>query len=173
MEEFRGWKSCDWESFPRTKRGHDELVRRLKKIIRSEYGLRLVKFDRKEASVAERHGYKSHHYVAHEPDLVIADREGAENRIFVEYVNTLGNDLGNFIRDLRGMLSLSTIVKSYRGFVLAVRDSAFHASWCTNLPRDSPLEIMSLKSLLFALDKKDLAYLVGKSDLRGASGKKG
>lgn len=164
LEEFRGWKSCNWDSFPRTKRGHDALVRQLKKTIRSEYRLRLVKFDRKEASVAERHGRKPHYYVAHKPDLVIADREGTENRIFVEYVNLLGNDLGNFIRDLRGMLALSTVMKSYRGFVLAVRDSVFPGSWSTMLPRDSPLEIMSLKSLLFALDKRDLSYLVGKSN---------
>lgn len=164
MQEFKGWEFCDWESFPKTSSGHGALVRQLKKIVRSKYGLKIVKFDRKEACIAERHGRSPHHYTPHKPDLIITNGENPEDRIFIEYVNTTGRNLQNFVRDLRGMLALSTIIKSSKGFILAIRHSIYQKKcWSTVLPIDSPVEPMSLKSLLFALDKKDLHYLVGQN----------
>ena len=149
LVKFRGWEFRDWESF----KTHAEVVGQLKKIVKSRYQyLKLLKFDKKEACIAQRHGQKPLCYVAHTPDLIIADTEKLKDRIFIAYVNTLGRNRQNFLRDLRGMLALSTVLKSYRGFVLTIRHSIFTESWSTTLPSDSPVEIMSLKSLLFALD---------------------
>lgn len=162
MREFKGWEYCDWENFPKTSSGHDSLVRQLKIIVLSKYGLKIVKFDNKEAHIAIRHERTPHYYSPHKPDLIIADGEKPEDRIFIEYVNTTGKNLQNFVRDLRGMLALSTVVKSSRGFVLAIRHSIFRTCWPTELRIDIPVELMSLKSLLFALDVKNLDYLVGR-----------
>ena len=163
MEKFRGLDFCHWESLET----HAAVVHQLKKIVKSKYQyLKLVKFDKKEACIAERHGRRPLCYVAHTPDLIIADGEKPEDRIFIEYVNTLGRNLQNFLRDLRGMLALSRVVKHYSGFVLVMRDSVYPDGWSAKLPKDSSVEIMALKSLLFALDKKDLNWLTGKEKRR-------
>ncbi|MEM2971167.1 MAG: hypothetical protein QW270_01915 [Candidatus Bathyarchaeia archaeon] len=148
----------DWESFPKNRKGHDALVNQLLELIKSKYHLRCLEFDEKEAAIAERHGQRPRYYVAHKPDLIIADEQRLESRIFIEYVNTPRS----YLRDLRGMLALSTLIKHYKGFVLAIRHSIFPRIWSTALSLEIPVEIMSLKSLLFALDKQDLDYLVGK-----------
>ena len=159
MEKFRGWESCDWESFPENKSGHDALVRHLKEIIESKYHLKLVEFDEEEAQIASWHGGKRRHYiVAHRPDLIITDMpcygDKKEDRVFIEYVNMLGEDDQNYISDLRGMLALSAVVKVSRGYVVAVRHSLFKQIWPNpELNVDSPVEVMSLKSLFHALDK--------------------
>lgn len=158
MGNFRGWEFCNWESFPKNKSGHDAVVRRLKEIVKSKYHLKLGKLDKKEESIAVRHGREPHYYFAHNPDLIINVGEKPEDRISIEYVNTQGE----FIRDLRGMLALSVVVKRHRGFVLAIRHSIYPECWRTTLHISKLVEIMSLKSLLFALDNKDYDYLVGK-----------
>jgi len=164
MREFSGWQFCDWESFPKTTSGHAAVVRKLKDIIESKYCLKLVEFDEKEACIAMRHGNPPLLYVPHIPDLIIADGEKPEDRIFIEYVNTAKGSRQNYIRDLRGMLALSTVIKNSKGFIVAVRHSIYqNKCWSTSLPKDSLVELMSLKSLLFALDKNDLNYLVGKT----------
>ena len=156
LERFRAWRSYDWESFPKDTRGHAALVRQLRKAVRSKYHLKLVKIDRKEARIAERHGRRPHYYVAHNPDLIITDGEKPDDRVFIEYVNTLGGNLQNFLRDLRGMLALSTVVQRGRGFVLAIRHSIYRQCWPTALPKNSPVEIMSLKSMLDLLNHGNL-----------------
>ena len=57
LEKFRGWYSCDWESFPKNQKGHHEIVRRLKTICKSKYNLKIEKFKRAEAWIAVRHSY--------------------------------------------------------------------------------------------------------------------
>jgi hypothetical protein len=100
-----------------------------------------------------------------DPDLIINVGERPEDRIFIEYVNTAGRYLQNFIRDIRGMLALSAVVKRRRAFVLATRHSIYPECWrvVPHAIRGGPVEIMSLKSLLFALDKADYDYLVGRN----------
>lgn len=160
MQRLRGWDSCDWESFSSDKSGHDALVHRLEELVETLYPyLNRLEFVEEEASIAEKHGRKPHYYVAHRPDLIIADSPKPESRIFIEYVNTPSS----YLRDLRGMLALSARVKQTRGFVLALRHSAFPEKQPTKLPAKSPVEIMSLRSLLFALDKHELGYLVGET----------
>ncbi len=163
----RGWNYCDWEAFTKDQRGHGELIRQLKKLVKSKYHLKIVEFNKKEAQIAQRHGLKTHYYTPHEPDLIISDGEDPEDRIFIEYVNTTGKNLQNFLRDLKGMLALSTIIKSYRGFVVVTRDSIYKKFWSTTLQKNIPVEIMSLKSFFFALDQNKsipyrLDYLIGK-----------
>ena len=115
-----------------------------------------MKFDKKEAYIAARYRLKKPiYYVPLVPDLIIADGERLEDRIFIEYVNTPGGNLKNLLRDLRGILALSSVIKNSRGFVLAIRDS-IHRKNTFELPSDSPVEIMSIKSLLYALDTEDL-----------------
>ena len=158
----KGWESYDWESFPENKSGHDALVRHLKEIVESKYRLELVEFDEEEAQIASWHGRKRRYIVAHKPDLIITDMpcygDKREDRVFIEYVNTLGRSRNyisrqNYIRDLRGMLALSATVKVSRGYVVAVRDSVFKLIWPTELKEDSPVEVMSLRSLFFTLDR--------------------
>lgn len=163
LKNFKGWEFCDWEAFPKNQKGHAELIRQLKKIVRKKYSLKILKFDKKEAYIAARYRLKkSIIYVPLVPDLIITDSEKLEDRIFIEYVNTPGGNLKNFLRDLRGMLALSSVIKNSRGFVLAVRDS-FYRNYTFELPSNSPVEIMSIKSLLYALDIKNLDYLVGRT----------
>jgi len=163
LENFKGWDFCDWEAFAKNQKGHAELIRQLKKIVREKYGLKILKFDKKEAYIAARYRLvKPTYYTYHEPDLIITDSERLEDRIFIEYVNTPGKNMKNFLRDLRGMLALSSVIKNSRGFVLAIRESLFR-KYMFELPRDSPVEIMSIKSLLYALDIGDLDYLVGRT----------
>ena len=157
MEGIKGWELCDWESFPKTKIGHDALIKKLKYIIVTKYHLKLVNFNEEEAHIAIRHGRKPHYYTAHKPDLIITKEEKPENRIFIEYVNTNNS----FLRDLRGMITLSTVVKSSRGFVLAIRHSIYKKYSLTGLQKDRPVELMSLKSILHSLDVGDLDWLVG------------
>lgn len=167
LEDIRGWNFCDWESFPRNKKGHDGLIKKLKEMVFSVYRLKLVDWNeelRKEASIAEKHGRRLWYYVAHKPDLVINVGTSKKDRIFIEYVNTLGRGRSNFLRDLRGMLALSIAIKKCRGFVLAIRHSDYAECQPTALPKNSPVEIMSLKSLFFALDKQDYDYLVGRQE---------
>lgn len=163
MENFNGWKSYNWESFGEDKSGHDALVRQLKEVVKTKYHLKLDKFDDAEECIAWRPHEKP--IFPHNPDLIINVGEKLEDRIFIEYVNTSGESLQNFIRDFRGMLALSAVVKRRRGFVLAIRHSIYPECWHV-LPhaiRAGPVEPMSLKSLFFALDHKDYDYLVGRN----------
>lgn len=168
MEKFRGWNSIDWESLPKTRKGHDEIVARLKTIFKSKYNLKIETFNRKcrkEARIAEKHSLrKPHYYVAHVPDILITNGNKPEDRIFIEYVNTEGKNSQNFLKDFRGMLALSRVMNA-QGFVLAIRHSIFKKYAFVNISRSkySKVEIMSLKSLFFALDRGDLDYLVGKN----------
>jgi hypothetical protein len=163
MGNFRGWGSYDWESFD-----HTHVVRLLKKIIETKYNLRTIPFDRKikkEAEIAVKHGLRdSHPYVAHTPDIIIKTGEELEDRIFIEYVNTQGTNDSQFLFDLRGMIALSRLMKA-RGFVVAIRHNISPKYSFTKLPVSSYVVVMSLKSLLFALDKGALGYLCDE-DLR-------
>jgi len=164
LKSSKGWDFCDWEKdFRRNKSGHDTLVRQLKEVIKTKYHLKLGKLDETKESIAWRHGEKP--IFAHNPDLTINVGEKPEDRIFIEYVNTPGESLNNFIRDFRGMLALSAVVKRCRGFVVAVRDSIYPECWyiVQHTIRGGPVEIMSLKSLFFALDREDYDYLVGRN----------
>lgn len=161
MEKFRGWYSCDWESFPKNQKGHHEIVRRLKTLVKSKYNLKIEKLKKDEAWIAERHSMrKPLYYVAHVPDVIITNGRKPEDRIVVEYVNTEGKNDQNFLRDLRGMLALSTVMKA-RGFVVAVRDSIFKKyAVRIGVHKDSKVSLMSIKSLLYFLDRRDLDALV-------------
>ncbi|MBA7480401.1 hypothetical protein ES707_15855 [subsurface metagenome] len=157
LVKFRGWNFCDWESFSQKRDGHDKIIQQLEKIFRSEYHLKIEKFNRKEAWIAEKHKLRNpHYYVAHKPDIIITNGGKPEDRIVIEYVNSKSL----FLFDLRGMLALSTIMKRRRGFVLAIRHSIYKEGWPTILSKDSHVEIMSLKSLLDLLDHGDLDALV-------------
>lgn len=93
MEAFRGWDSYDWGSL-----NHNEVVSLLKTIITTKYKLRTRKFNkemRKEAHIARRNGRKPLYYVAHIPDIVMMAGNKQEDRIFIEYVHTLGRNLQN------------------------------------------------------------------------------
>jgi hypothetical protein len=161
LERFRGWKCCNWEVFDRTRSGHAALVRKLKEIIECNYHLKLDKLDEKEECIAW--GCHNRPIFPHNPDVIINIGNRPEDRIFIEYVNTPGRYRQNYIRDFRGMLALSAVVKRARGFVVATRDSIWKEC---NLPlhkiRAGLVESMSLRSLFYALDKKDYAYLVGR-----------
>lgn len=161
MGKFRGWHSCDWESFPKNQKGHHEIVGRLKTLCKTKYNLKIEKFKREEAWIAVRHSLrKPLHYVAIVPDIIITNGRKPEDRIVVEYVNTEGKNDQNFVRDLRGMLALSTVMKA-RGFVLAVRDSIFKKyAVRIGIHKDSKVCLMSIKSLLYFLDRRDLDALV-------------
>lgn len=157
-----GWESRDWEDFTKDSNGHTALVRELKRIIVSKYHLKLCKFNKKEAAIAERGEFKPIHYVVFTPDLIFfSEGNDPNSRVFVEYVNTLGRNFQNYVRDTRGMLALSTKVKNVLGFVVVVRDSIFTQSYKLRPYRDTIVEAMSLKSFFFALDQEDYGYLVG------------
>ena len=148
MEKFRGWDSCDWESFSKKREGHDKIVRRLKTIFESKYTLKIENFNRKEAWIAEKHRLRNpHHYVAHEPDIIITNGVKPEDRIVIEYVNSERI----FLFDLRGILALERVMKAH-GFVLTIRHSIFKDHALVGISKDSKVEIMSLKSLLYLLD---------------------
>ena len=156
LEKFRAWDSRDWESFSHKREGHDKIIHQLKTIFKSKYNLKIEKFNRKEAWIAEKHRLrKPHYYVAHKPDIIIANRGKPEDRIAIEYVNSERN----FLFDLRGMLALERVMKARR-FVLAIRHSIFRGHALVGIPKDSKVEIMSLKSLLYLLDKGGLDALV-------------
>ena len=156
MVKFRGWSSCDWESFSQKRDGHDKIIQQLEKIFRSKYHLKLEKFNRKEAWIAEKHKLRNpHYYVAHEPDIIITNGGKPEDRIVIEYVNSERN----FLFDLRGMLALERVMKAH-GFVLAIRHSIFKGHALVAIQKNSKVEIMSLKSLLNLLDHGDLDALV-------------
>ena len=163
LEDFKGWDFCNWESFPKNKKGHNALVHQLVEIVKSMYRLKFGKLDEEECIAWRPTGEP---IFAHNPDLIIQVGSKSEDRIFIEYVNTKGRSLQNFIRDLRGMLALSAAVKRYRGFVLAIRDSIYPECY-TALSKQTcePIEPMSLKSLLFALDKKDYDWLVERKSI--------
>jgi hypothetical protein len=169
--ESRGWNLCDWELFPRDQGGHNEIVRQLRNTLILEYGLKVEKFDLKEAAIAWRVGLKGRPYVPHKPDLIVNVGNGPEDRIFMEYVNTLGKGLQNYLRDLRGMLALSAVIRRYRGFLLVIRNSCFVQSY-TILRKDSPVESMSLKSFFHSLDRKDYDWLVGRRRVNWARGER-
>jgi hypothetical protein len=137
-------------------------VRKLEEIVVSKYHLKLGKLDEKEECIAWV-GKKS--IYPHNPDLIINIGGRPEDRIFIEYVNTTGKYLQNFIRDFRGMLALSAVVKRRKGFVLAARYSIYPECWrvVPHKLRGGPVEIMSLRSLFLALDRPDYDYLVGRN----------
>ena len=162
MERFRGWEYCDWELFDKTRSGHAALVRKLKEIVTSKYNLKLGRLDEKGECIAW--GRRGRPIFPHTPDIIINVGDKPEGRIFIEYVNTLGRYRQNYIRDLRGMLALSAVVKRARGFIVATRDSIWKECYSPlHKERAGPVEPMSLKSLFHALDKKDYDYLVGRS----------
>jgi len=162
LTDFRGWDYCDWEKdFSKDKSGHDALVRRLKEVIKTKYHLGISKLENDECISWRRRGKP---VFAYNPDLIINVGDALEDRIFIEYVNNTGKYLQNFLRCLRGMLVLSASVKRYQGFVLAVRGSIYQDCYIPFHKRNCGLvEPMELKSLFFALDKKDYDYLVGKT----------
>jgi hypothetical protein len=138
-------------------------VHKLKEIVESKYHLKLGKLDEKEECIAWRVGKKP--IYPHSPDLIINVGEKPEDRVFIEYVNTTGRYLQNFIRDFRRMLALSAVVKRRMGFVLATRHSIYPECWSVvpHALKGGPIEIMSLKSLFFALDRQAYDYLVGRN----------
>lgn len=162
MGRFKGWKYCKWELFPKDKSGHAALVRQLKKIVTSKYTLKLDQLDEKEECIAW--GRRNRPIFPHTPDVIINVGDTPEDRIFIEYVNTPGRYRQNYLRDWRGMLALSAVVKRGRGFVVATRDSIWKECYGPiHKNRAGAVEPMSLRSLLLALDNKDYGYLVGKS----------
>lgn len=164
LEQLRGWDYCGWELFDKTRSGHAALVKKLKEIVESKYNLKLDQLDEKEECIAwGRHGQPIY---PHNPDIIINvgdKRDKPEDRIFIEYVNTPGRYRQNYLRDLRGMLALSAVVKRARGFVVATRDSIWNECYSPlSKKRAELVEPMSLRSLFLALDKEDYDYLVGK-----------
>jgi len=138
-------------------------VRKLKEIVKSKYHLKLDQLDKREECIAW--GCRNRPIFAHNPDIIINVGDKPEDRIFIEYVNSPGRYSQNYLRNFRGMLALSAVVKRGRGFVLATRDSIYRECWKIHPHKDraGPVEPMSLKSLLLALDNKDYDYLVGRS----------
>jgi hypothetical protein len=137
-------------------------VRKLKEIVTSKYNLKLDQLDEKEECIAW--GRRGRPIFPHKPDIIINVGDKPEDRIFIEYVNTSGRYRQNYLRDLRGMLALSAVVKRARGFVIATRDSIWKECYGPlHKERAGLVEPMSLKSLFHALDKEDYNYLVGKS----------
>lgn len=162
MEQLRGWDYCEWELFDTTRSGHAALVKKLEEIVKSKYCLKLDRLDEKEECIAW--GRRSRPIFPHKPDIIINVGDKPEGRIFIEYVNTPGRYRQNYLRDLRGMLALSAVVKRARGFVVATRDSIWKECYSPlHKIRAGLVEPMSLKSLFYALDKKDYDYLVGRS----------
>ena len=157
MKEVRGWHSHEWESF-----NHNEVVRLLKRIIKTNFGLPIIPFDseiKKEAEIATKYRLRgSRSYVAHIPDIIIQTGNTPEDRIFIEYINTEGTNDSQFLFDMRGMVALSRLVKA-RGFIVAMRHSIFPKYFVTELPVSSYVVVMSLKSLLSALDKREFGDL--------------
>ena len=154
LVKFRGWRSCDWDSFSQKRDGHDKIIHKLEKIFRSEYHLKLEKFNRKEAWIAEKHKLRNpHYYVAHKPDIIITNGGKQEGRLVIEYVNSERN----FLFDLRGMIALERVMKA-RGFVLVIRHSIYRHA--LGIQKNSKVELMDLKSLLNHLDHGDLDALV-------------
>jgi hypothetical protein len=165
VSKVRGQDLYDWEGFPKDQKGHDEIVRLLRTVL-VDYGLKVWQFNPKEVAVAWhlREGAKPHPYVPHEPDLIASAGDRPEDRIFIEYVNSAGPRAQNFLRDLRGMLALSAVMKHYYGFLVVVRESCITRCW-TTLKGDSPVRIMRLRIFFDYLDNKDYGSLVGKRRL--------
>lgn len=161
MEQLKGWNYCKWELFDKTQSGHAALIKKLEEIIESKYNLKLDKLDEKEECIAW--GRRNRPIFPHNPDIIINVGDKPEDRIFIEYVNTSGRYRQNYIRDLRGMLALSAVVKRARGFVVVTRDSIWTECYGSlHKERDRLVEPMSLRSLFYALDKEDYNLLVGK-----------
>jgi hypothetical protein len=145
-------------------------VRELKYVLVVKYGLKVWQFNPKEAAIAwhlreglkyRRYGVHQHPFVPHEPDIIASVGNGLEDRIFIEYVNSPGPRAQNYLRDLRGMLALSAVIKHYYGFLIVVRESCISRCW-TTLREDSPVHVARLKMLFYYLDRKDYRSLVGK-----------
>lgn len=162
MEQLRGWDYCEWELFDKTRSGHAALVKKLEEIVESKYNLKLDQLNEKEECIAW--GRRNRPIFPHNPDIIINVGDKPEDRIFIEYVNTPGRYRQNYLRDLRGMLALSAVVKRARGFVVATRDSIWKECYSPlSKKRAGLVEPMSLRSLFHALDEKAYDYLVGRS----------
>jgi hypothetical protein len=156
LKEFKGWEYNDWESFPLTKKGHDDIIQQLEEIFKFKYNLKIEKFNPEEAWIAEKHRLKRpHYYVAHIPDTIITTGNKPEERIVIEYINSKSA----FLRDLRGILALSRIMKA-KGFVIVIRHSIFSPYALTGIMKDINVDIMSLKSMLNLLDHGDVDNLI-------------
>jgi len=153
----RSWYSYPWESL-----NHYKVISLLKKIIKTKYDLATVPFHnemKKEAEIAIKYRLRNpRSYVAHTPDIVIRTGDKPEDRILIEYINSEGKNDRQFLFDLRGMVALSRLMKA-RCFIVAIRHSIYLKYGFTSLPVLSYVVIMSLKSMLYALDNGDLDYL--------------
>lgn len=77
-----------------------------------------------------------------------------EERIVIEYINSKSA----YLRDLRGILALSRIMKA-KGFVIVIRHSIYPPYALTGIVKDI-VWIMSLKSMLNLLDLGDIDNLI-------------
>lgn len=160
-------KLARWERLANQNGGHNKVVAVLRKIVelRGQQGYpKPLKLDdklRSELSIASEHGRKTKKdIVVYEPDLIITLGLKAEDRIFIEYVNTEGR----YSRCLRNMLALECVMRARglkaKGFVLALRDNLAknhltgvpgNKSKLDNLP-ESMLDIMPLSLLVPRLE---------------------
>lgn len=149
----------EWESLPRNAKGHEEVVNRLKKLIGEKYSVEVSKAFRKqeheELWIAFNERSKRSH-VIFQPDLIV--RHG--DRIFIEYVNSQGEDSKNFLRDLRGMISLECVMKQRKlkadYFILALRESLDRYSLQRPIYGKYDLDIMPLSILLRHIERGQL-----------------
>ena len=149
----------EWESLARKHNGHEEVVNRLKKLIEEKYSVEVSKAFRKheheELWIAFNEKTKRHH-VVFQPDLIV--RHG--DRMFIEYVNTQGEDDCNFLRDLRGMIALECVMKQRKlkaeYFILALRDRLSNYSPQRPIYFKYELDIMPLSILLRHIERGQL-----------------
>jgi hypothetical protein len=171
---------CDWEKLARQEVdgksvGHESVVRKLREIVKSKYGLETEPFGRIEKDVRiseKRTPRRTYYHVPHKPDLIITDDIGRpERRVLIEYVNSEGRNSSNFLRDLRGMIAFEAVMK-VKGlkalkFILALRDS-FAKKYTMGRPIVYfTTELLSLHDMLRYLDKGGINRLAAFDRFQG------
>jgi hypothetical protein len=158
MEGFGGetWKSHDWELLARKRKGHEEVVNRLRELIEKRYSVKVNrdfgKQEREQLWMAFNERSKRHH-VIFRPDLIV--RHG--DRMFIEYVNSQGKNSENFLRDLRGMIALECSMKQRKlkaeYFILALRERLSTNLLQRPIYGNYELDIMPLSILLRHIER--------------------
>ena len=103
---------------------HDEIVKNLKEQLQIKGINPHAHYSRREVIIAEIGHHPSKPKVAHigfKPDIVMSGNNKPEDRFFLEYVHTKER----YVHDLRGMITLSSLIKKARAFVLIVNDKIY------------------------------------------------
>jgi hypothetical protein len=129
-------------------RKHDKIVANLREQLQLK-GFKILSFPKRETMIAEIGHFSLKPKIAHiifRPDIVLGVNEDLKDRFFIEYVHTRER----YVHDLRGMMALSNMIESARGFILVINDDIY-------VPlkgvRSRKVESMSLSMFLKALDK--------------------